>query len=425
LSGGVAKNILGNVVGPLAGLASAPILAHGLGVAGRGEVAAATAPFLLVATLATLGIPEAVTYFVARNPTAFHAIRRRAGLILTLAGVAATGVGVLTAPLLAGDQADMVSLISLASLALLPTILVSMLRGLAAGLGLWTTVAVERALGPVVRLVAVAALAASGNLSVLTATVSIVSAPILGGLVYLVRRSALRDGSPGALPSHSDLLSYGGRVWLGSIAGVLLMRVDQVLMVPLSTTYELGLYVVAVTISELPLVINTAIREVMFASDARSSDDRRLTAAARISLLVCALAAVGIGGTSVWWLPVLFGEEFIGALPSLIILLVAVVAGVPGSIAGSGLSARGLPHLRSYSLLAAFTINLVTVILAVPHLGAVGAAIGTLVGNVVSSNINVLQMKSRFGVPFWAFYAVGVRDLKEMLALARRLLKRG
>ncbi|WP_091484725.1 oligosaccharide flippase family protein [Microbacterium pygmaeum] len=421
---GAAKNFLGNVVGPLAGLISAPILAHVLGAEGRGEVAGATAPLLLFATLAAFGIPEAVTYFVARDLTHRLVILRRATIITALVGLAATGAAIALAPFLSGGSQELTSLIVMASLAILPTIFVGILRATAAGLGRWSLVASERAAGPLIRLIAIIILALLAQLDVFSATLAIAYSPVIAGLIYLALpwRSGRSEEPP---PSYADVTGYSARAWLGSIAGVILMRIDQVLMVPLSSTTELGLYVVAVTVSELPLVVNTAIREVVFATDARSSSDEALTRAARVSLLVCLMMGLALGLTCYWWLPVLFGAEFGAAVPVAMILLLAVVIGIPGSVAGAGLSARGLPQLRSYSLVLACVINLVIVITTVPLIGAVGAALATLAGNLISSNFNVLQMRLRFGTPFWSFYAVRRSDVSTLAARVLRLFRRG
>jgi O-antigen/teichoic acid export membrane protein len=61
----MAMTALGNAVTPVAALVTLPILSYTLGVTGRGEIAAATAPLLLAVTAATFGIPEAVAYLVA------------------------------------------------------------------------------------------------------------------------------------------------------------------------------------------------------------------------------------------------------------------------------------------------------------------------------------------------------------------------
>ncbi len=74
--------LVGNFFPPLAMLISAPILAQALGVDGRGEVAAATAPLILVITAATFGIPDAVTYVIARTPRRESGRATRLGLLM-------------------------------------------------------------------------------------------------------------------------------------------------------------------------------------------------------------------------------------------------------------------------------------------------------------------------------------------------------
>src|SRR4051794_8939989 len=83
----VAVTILGNMAAPLSGILIAPILAHELGAAGRGEVAAATSPVVLASMIATLGIPEATTYFVARRQNNALAIVRIGIGTLALSGL--------------------------------------------------------------------------------------------------------------------------------------------------------------------------------------------------------------------------------------------------------------------------------------------------------------------------------------------------
>src|SRR5690554_2181419 len=76
----------------LAAFATAPILARQLGVEDRGHLAAATAPFLLVSGALTLGVPESLTYAVARGTARPRALLGRALVILLLAGAIAAGI---------------------------------------------------------------------------------------------------------------------------------------------------------------------------------------------------------------------------------------------------------------------------------------------------------------------------------------------
>src|ERR1700712_2753399 len=78
---------------PVIGVLSAPILTHALGVAGRGEAGAAMAPGLLIGGVATLGLPQALTFHLAKRP---HLMRAAIGwatlFALAFAGLSLVGV---------------------------------------------------------------------------------------------------------------------------------------------------------------------------------------------------------------------------------------------------------------------------------------------------------------------------------------------
>lgn len=446
----LAKNMtmtaLGNAVAPLAALASTPILSYALGVTGRGELAAATAPLLLGVVASTFGLPESIMNLVARRPAALVAAVRRGALLITLAGLIGTAIVVACAGLLSGGSASVQQLIVLASLALVPSLLVLVLRAGAAGLHQWRLVALEQVLVAIARLGGVAVLAAFGVLTPLTATIVMALAPVVAGIVYipLIRRrrelvDALMqrigplpplvdrgrhhiDGSPTAAP-YPVLLSFGTRVWFGSLSGVLLSRIDQVLVTPLSNAYELGLYVAAVNISDVALVLNSAMRDVTTTADAADRDDDRLSASARISFLL----SFGLGGTLAlllpFGLPLLFGQAFAPAVTPGWILLAAVVLITPGSIAGAGLSARGRPGLRTMSLALACVINIALLFVLVPQFGAVGAALATLVGNFVCGASNVVLLSRTSGIPLRRFLGVRRSDLRIIRDKANGLLR--
>ncbi|MCW2538476.1 MAG: polysaccharide biosynthesis protein [Frankiales bacterium] len=419
---------LGNAVTPAAALISMPILTYALGVDGRGQIAAATAPLLLATTAATFGVPEAVTYLVARTPATLRFARRRGATMIALAGVFGTLVSIAASPILAGDTPGLRRLIVMASLALLPTLLVLVLRASAAGLHAWRLVALEQAISAVVRLIAIAGLALAGQLTPTTATAVIALAPVVGGLAYL-ELPKLAEVARGTEP-HSDvgyrpMVSYGSRIWLGSLSGVLLSRLDQVVMTPLSSAYQLGLYAVAVNISDVALILHSAVRDVTFASDAAGRDDERLCASARIS----GAASIAFGGLLAlcvpFGLPLLFGPDFRPAIPSAFVLLVAVVVVTPGSIAGAGLSARGRPGLRSMSLLAASIVNVMVLFLLVPSMGSMGAAIATFIGNVTTSQLNIISMSRVNGIAARRFYGLRRSDVQLVRAKLTRLRPAG
>lgn len=423
--GSVARNVavavVGNAFAPLAALATAPIMARGLGVAGRGDVAAATAPLLLATTVATFGIPAAVNYFVSKRPSLVFALARR-GIVLTMLAGALASIAVLFASgFLSSGDAGLARLIALAGLAIAPALAVSVVQSVAAGTGRWGLVTAERLVTASVRLCSFVALLASHAITVESSVVVLAVSPILGGVVYLaLLRHPVAPRDDGSVIRTAELLGYGTRVWIGSITGVLLSRLDQTLLLPLGGSQDLGLYVVAVTIGELPLVIVNAVRDVLFSADAADSRDDRLGVASRLSTLVALVVSIAVAVTMPVWLTILFGSEFDAAAPVGLVLLAAVVAGNPGSLAGVALSSRGRPGLRSSSLVAACLVNVVALVLFVPMAGALGAAFATLAGNLVAGTACVVLLRRIGGVPARTFYGLRRGDLRAVRAVLRR-----
>lgn len=419
----VAVTVFGTAVPPLASLATAPILAQGLGVAGRGEVAAAQAIALLTVSLAAFGIPEALTFYVARGASSTSRTKMAVAWFVVSVGVLSTLAMILLAGPASGGSESLRRLVAFSAAAVMPSLLLGLIRGAASGEQLWGTIAAERIVGSIAKLIGSIALLVSGHLTPESATALVLVCPLLGALPYLRASLWQRVPSEAFAVTPVEVLGYSGRVWVGSISGILLMRIDQALLVPISGAIALGLYAVAASISELPLVLNSAIRDVTFARQSQVFDPVEVMRAARITALLSAAAAIGLALLAPWAIPRLFGAEFAGAILVTWILLIGVVIGTPGSIAGAGLSALGHPGLRSVSLTVAALVNVAAIALLAPRGGAVGAAIATIVGNVVSSNANIFFLNQRSATRWAGFYGLHARDIKDLFAMCRGALR--
>uniref|UniRef100_UPI0034A48FAE lipopolysaccharide biosynthesis protein n=1 Tax=Blautia wexlerae TaxID=418240 RepID=UPI0034A48FAE len=217
----------------------------------------------------------------------------------------------------------------------------------------------------------------------------------------------------------TPLLRYGAGVWFGSVSGILFLQLDQVLMTPLSSSYQLGLYVVAVALSQTVTILTNPVRSVLFSAESRSPDMARLKSVSRQTAIAAFIGALAIAIATPFVLPILFGVEFASAVPIVFILLAATIAGTSGSIAGMGLSARGRPGARSLSLLAGFLINLLLVLLLVGPYGGIGAAWATFAGSLTISIVNVIQLRFYFHVPVSAFFAPRRSDFEALVGMVR------
>jgi O-antigen/teichoic acid export membrane protein len=349
-------------------------------------------------------------------------------MAVLVVGLIATAGAVIAADFTSGGDDRVARLTVLASLATVPALIVGVLRGYAAGLQRWAAVNAEKYIGAAVRLGGIGGLAVADSLTITSATLVIAIAPTLAATAYIriVVRRVEPDQHPAGDPPRllRRLLSYALRIWLGTLAGVLLSRVDQVLLTPLSGLAQLGLYVVAVNVSDVALIFNNAVRDVVFASQSRSTSRSEVgLQAARMSGLIAACVGGALAISLPFWVGFVFGEEFTAAIVPALVLIFAGVSGVPGSIAGAMLSAAGRPELRSYSMLAAAVVNVAALVALAPSYGAMGASLATLLGSVVASTGNLLHARRTMRLPIRQFYGVRRSDLsilKDALAAAVR-----
>jgi len=412
-------NAVGNLMAPLASFASAPILAQALGVSERGELAAATAPFLFASIAATVGIPESITFFTARRKGGTGLVWRSVPLLAVMSVVAAIAI-FFAAPFIAAGDDDVALLIQASGVALLPTALIAALRGAAAGHGDWAAVRNERIIGAVARLAPIAILAAVGELTVTTAAAIVVLSPLIGLLAFLRLGRHPRAESSVA---QRQMLGYGWRVWIGSLSGILLSRLDQILLNPLAGERELGLYVVAVNISDVTLIVMTTVTSIMFTQDARERDDAVLAKTARLTLLVMLLVTVVVGVSLPLWVGPFFGTGFEASIPAAWVMLITYALTAPGVVAGTALGARGRPGSRSVALILAVAVNCIGVVVLAPPLGALGAALATLAGNGTAAALNLYFLHKRLDVDVRHFHSVHPAELRELWTSIRARLR--
>lgn len=419
----MAFSALANLAPPAAGFAVAPLLAQALGAEQRGIAAAATAPLLLMTTLAMFGIPEAITYLIAKDPTNAKQALKKGILLLTGSGLVATFLVFSLAGPLSGGNASAEELIRLAALFILPTTLVSGVRALPRGLHEWQFVNLEKYITSAYRLLFISGAFALGLLSPLAAVLILSIAPVVGGFAFLKPLLRLRKNLEERTVSVKKITSFSLIVWLGSVSGIILGKIDQTIMLPLSDARQLGYYAAAASVADAVLVINNAVRDITFSAQSAGSDPSVLERSARISFLAGLLMTAAILGPVTVWFPLLFGTDFAHAIPTVVILTIAAVIGIPGSVAGAGLVGRGRPGAVSTSLIIAAIINVIAVIALVPTLGAVGASLATLIGNFIASNSNILILKRLFGISYFGFYAIRPSDIAATFRLIMRITK--
>ena len=413
---------------PAAGVLTQPILARALGVEGRGELALALAAPGLALAVATLGLPEALVYYVAKHPRITRPALLLASLVVVGLGVVCLVATYLAIPFLSASDPDLGSLIMLGMALTIPSLVVGVFRGAASGRQMWGAVAAERLVNTSLRVICLVLLLIAGELTVLTAVLVSCLSPVVAGVVYfrLLRRPPTDSTEPA--PDHGLprlLLSYGGRVWFGAVASMLLARVGSLLMAPLSTVEDLGLYSVASTISDLPLIVALAIAGALHGVNSKFNDSTQVTTTARVTVLVCFVGCAVLGGTLTFWIRPLFGEEFGPAIvPTLMLLLSALIC-IPGLMAASGIAAWGKPGRRSLGLGVTLVSNIAVFVILVPAYGVIGACWTSIVSNVILTSFMVVVASRLMNEPVLSFFRVRASDVKLAWREGTSLVQRG
>lgn len=412
---------------PAAGVITAPILARALSTDGRGEMAAALAPAALTLAAATLGLPDALTFYLAKHPGMTRRALAWASVVTVVLGGLCVLITAIALPFLSAGDPGLGHLILLAAAITVPALVIGVFRGAAIGRQMWWTVSIERLINTSLRIIVYLVLWLSGTLDVFTAVLVSVLTPLVSGVVYvrLLARPPQEDGEPppdgGSL---RPIVSFGTKVWFGSVASMLLSRSSQLLMAPLSSVQDLGLYTVASTISDLPLIVALAIQGALFGVNSKTTDAGQVTSTTRLTVLAGLIGCTVLGLTLPFWIGPLFGPEFAGATVPTLLLLASALLCIPGLMAATGISAWGRPGLRSAGLGITLVANVAVFVFLVPPLGVLGACLTSLASNVVMTTFMVVVASRIMQVPASDFLVIRRADVLRGWHEGNRLRRR-
>lgn len=408
-----------NAVMILAGLIAGPITARALGAEGRGELAAIIAVLTMTPLVLDLGLSQ----WVARE----RAIGGRPGEVLGVAlplALACSLIGVVAAvPLgrVIGDGRPVVTAFVQVGLLLTPiSVVLQTLVGLVIGESRWGLFAAVRVVGTILPVVAIVVLAICGGLTVGTAAAAYLGGGLAGGLLLLRMVHGVRRLSFDRARVRLAV-AFGAKTWLSTLAAATTNRIDQVIMAPLVPSRELGIYVVAVTISVVAFSPVGVVVNVLFP---RVAEGNAVLAAraCRISLCAVAIAGLLIGAAAPFMIPFLFGPEFSAALPMAIILLVANVPAAAAFVLNSALSAANNPAATMRAELVALAFTLPALVVLLPEFGGHGAAFVSLAAYTIRLAMQLGALRATFDLPWWRFVVPMGDDLMWLTRKAQRLV---
>jgi len=403
------------------GLLTGPLLARSLGPGGRGAVAAVAAPLALAPYVLGIGLVTFVIREAARGRSTGELLGS-VGLIYLVIGMIAVVAAHPVAVYFAQGRAP-VRIALLIGFYCMPIFLIGgLLLGIASGLQRWTMVITARLLPATIGLAATVALYVTGLLNVSEALAIVVVSnflaivPTLGvlkeALPLRVRGSVMRESFWYGLPS-----------WLWQISLLTNGRLDQVVMVSLTTSSQLGLYAVAVSITGVSGVFSSALGLALLPRVTKG-ETALVARALSITLAVSVGMNIGLAVACPVILPLLFGASFRDAVPMAWILAAAAVPNTGTQVLTASLLGAGRPKLVAAGELTAVGITVSGLLLLVGPLGGVGAASVSLAAYSVTFVVLVVGAMREFRLPLRGLIVPTRRDLLAQGVLVRSQLGR-
>jgi O-antigen/teichoic acid export membrane protein len=366
-----------------AGLAGI-ILARALGPTARGEYAAVTSWFGVALMVGGMGQPAALCYYVAKQPQRAREYVATSRAMMLMTGTVALSAGMLLAPLLAHGNAAVTLGYRIAFGASIAAFIgASYTFSLQArDLRRWNVVRVSQ---PVLSMIVTVVLWRLRLLTLDAALIVITVTMVLQLLWAYVscRRVSLAPGRASA-----DLirpLAVYGMAQIAALTPALLNAdLDQLILSQTVPAAELGRYAIAVTLTQLPIPVVSAIGNVAFP---RLASQRGTTAA---TLRLQRKAILGSAGLAVvmlvplavlapWFVPLVFGAAYRGAVPLVWILTPGTVFLACGQVVGDLLRGRSHPSTVAWAQGFAAIFTVVLLLALLPVVGVSGAAIASTV----------------------------------------------
>jgi O-antigen/teichoic acid export membrane protein len=369
-------------VGQLALIVSGVLVARSLGPQDRGYFALLVVVSGVCFLIGSIGLPSAVTYYIARDRG--HARE----IVSSLLGPAALQVGAAVALQIAVLVAlvihdpERVKVAAMISLLLVPGLL-AFSYGLAIlqGQQRFAAFNVLRTLptaGYVAAVVVVFLLDSADLVSLMTIWAM---ANFVGGFLALgvAARGLPRAPASSPRPSRSQMTRFGLKSLLGTTSPIESFRLDQAVVGLFLTPVALGLYVVAQAFTNLPRLVAASIGMVAYPQVAAHSDPAAARRAVwRYFFLGVALSTLVVGALEIAsgeLVTLFFGSEFSGATPIARILLVGFLFMAARRVLTDGVTGLGYPGLGTISEVASWILLVPTLAILLPLLGVEGVAL--------------------------------------------------
>lgn len=405
----------------MSGVVTSLLSAWALGPGGRGDLMVILSWPGIFAMIAEIGLPTSYRFWTAKEPARISALFSNAVLLTLFLGLGMAVIARLLIPILIGDRSPEVMRLAQMYAVVVPmTLLTDLIRGILEGARRFHWVAALRLIFFGFQSACYVTLWLFDQLTLSNAMYTMIGSVAISLVVAFL--GIMRELKPRWEPKLADLrvtLRYGVRDYPGVLTEFVNWRLDLMMLVGMASSGAIGLYAVAVKMSDITTLLASSVGDALMPEVAASkrneevtklvSKSLRLTLTAHLALLVPMWIAAP------YILQFTYGSEFVPVTNVLRLLMLASIIWSSGAILISGLNGLGHPGLSTTARLSAAVVMVVTLLWWLPKWGIRGAALASITGYSVMTLVALFWFLRQQKLTLWECLRPRREDLPEVL----------
>jgi O-antigen/teichoic acid export membrane protein len=374
------------------------------------------------AMVAEFGLPTAYKFWAAKEVENVSQYFSNALVLTAVVGSISFTLAWFVIPLLIGERTPHVVKLAQVYAAIIPMVLLTDLsRGLLEGARRFQWVGAVRLIFFAVQLIAYVVLWLDGDLTLENAMYTMIAAQAVS--LALVLFSVWYELRPRWQPRLSGFLTtirYGMRDYPGVLTEFVNWRLDWIMLVAVAPSAAIGLYSVAVRLSDITTVLASSVGDALMPEVAATKKAEEatqiVTRSLRVTLCIHLLILVPLWIAAPYILHYAYGDGFVPVTNVLRLLMVASVVWSAGAIVISGLNGLGHPGLSAVARISAALVMVAALIAWLPTRGIVGAALSSITGYSVMFVVALFWLLRRGKVSLWQCLRPRLSDFPPVLS---------
>lgn len=214
-------------------------------------------------------------------------------------------------------------------------------------------------------------------------------------------------------------LSYGFFLYLSALFIFLSYKVDQFMIRSFLGVAELGVYSVGVNLAELlfliPRSIINPLRGKLFNLEGdRDYEKKALNVkTTKYTFFVCLLLIL-IGFAMTPLIPIVYGNEFTGAVLVVRILFIGVVFASIGKVSSNYFFTEGIPKIHLLVTFVVFISNIFMNMIFIPNYGINGAALASTISYFIYGAFYIAIYVKKGNIPIKDFFWISKKDIRDI-----------